>query len=54
MVEGTDNNRKDVTGPVVNLPNDSVAEFSVLQTSFPPSWAFFGRLGSAPHPARQQ
>ncbi|HSP70368.1 MAG TPA: carboxypeptidase regulatory-like domain-containing protein [Bryobacteraceae bacterium] len=34
MVEGTDNNRKDVTGPVVNLPNDSVAEFSVLQNQF--------------------
>lgn len=34
MVEGTDNNRKDITGPVVNLPNDSVAEFSVLQNQF--------------------
>ena len=34
MVEGTDNNRKDVTGPVVTLPNDSVAEFSVLQNQF--------------------
>ncbi|MCU1336285.1 MAG: Cna domain protein [Bryobacterales bacterium] len=34
MVEGTDNNRKDVTGPVVSLPNDSVAEFSVLQNQF--------------------
>jgi hypothetical protein len=34
MVEGTDNNRKDITGPVVTLPNDSVAEFSVLQNQF--------------------
>jgi len=34
MVEGTDNNRKDITGPVVSLPNDSVAEFSVLQNQF--------------------
>src|SRR5579864_6206240 len=34
MVEGTDNNRKDITGPVVALPNDSVAEFSVLQNQF--------------------
>jgi hypothetical protein len=33
-VEGTDNNRKDITGPVVTLPNDSVAEFSVLQNQF--------------------
>ena len=34
MVEGTDNNNKDITGPVVTLPNDSVAEFSVLQNQF--------------------
>jgi hypothetical protein len=34
MVEGTDNNRKDITGPVVSIPNDSVAEFSVLQNQF--------------------
>jgi hypothetical protein len=34
MVEGTDNNRKDITGPLVSLPNDSVAEFSVLQNQF--------------------
>jgi Carboxypeptidase regulatory-like domain len=35
MIEGTDNNNKFVTGPVVALPNDSVAEFSVLQNQFP-------------------
>jgi hypothetical protein len=33
-VEGTDNNRKDVTGAVVNVPNDAVAEFTVLQNQF--------------------
>ena len=33
-IDGTDNNRKDITGPVVALPNDSVAEFSVLQNQF--------------------
>ncbi len=38
MVEGTDNNRKDITGPVVTLPNDSVAEFSVLQNQFSPEF----------------
>jgi hypothetical protein len=33
-VEGVDNNRKDVTGPTVFVPNDAVAEFSVLQNQF--------------------
>ncbi len=33
-IEGADNNRKDITGPVIFLPNDSVAEFSVLQNQF--------------------
>ncbi len=33
-VEGTDNNRKDVTGPVVYVPNESVAEFTLLQNQF--------------------
>jgi hypothetical protein len=33
-VEGTDNNRKDVTGAVVTVPNDAVAEFTVLQNQF--------------------
>ena len=33
-VDGSDNNNKDLTGPVVALPNDSVAEFSVLQNQF--------------------
>src|SRR5436190_2639865 len=33
-VEGVDNNRKDVTGPTVTIPNDAVAEFTVLQNQF--------------------
>jgi hypothetical protein len=33
-VEGVDNNRKDVTGPTIFVPNDSVSEFSVLQNQF--------------------
>lgn len=34
LVEGSDNNRKDITGPLVSLPNDSVQEFTVLQNQF--------------------
>jgi hypothetical protein len=33
-IEGVDNNRKDVTGPTLSIPNDSVAEFTVLQNQF--------------------
>ena len=33
-IEGVDNNRKDVTGPAVAIPNDAVAEFTVLQNQF--------------------
>lgn len=33
-VEGTDNNRKDVTGTVVDVPIDAIKEFSVLQNQF--------------------
>jgi hypothetical protein len=33
-VEGVDNNRKDVTGPIVNVPNDAISEFSLLQNQF--------------------
>src|SRR5579862_3424948 len=33
-VESSDNNSKYVTGPVVNLPNDAVAELAVLQNQF--------------------
>lgn len=33
-IEGSDNNRKDITGPLVTLPNDAVREFTVLQNQF--------------------
>ncbi len=33
-VEGTDNNRKDITGPVVVIPTDAVEEFTLLQNQF--------------------
>jgi hypothetical protein len=33
-VEGLDNNSKSVTGPLVPIPNDSVAEFTVLQNDY--------------------
>jgi len=33
-IDGVDNNRKDVTGPVISLPADSLAEFTVLQNQF--------------------
>ena len=34
MVEGVDNNRKDVTGRSVDVPNEMVQEFSFLQNQF--------------------
>ena len=33
-IDGIDNNSKSVTGPVVFLPNESVAEFTLLQNQF--------------------
>ncbi len=33
-IEGIDNNSDSVTGPVVSLPNDAVAEMTVLQNQF--------------------
>jgi len=33
-IEGVDNNNKSVTGPLVTVPNDAVAEFSLLQNNF--------------------
>lgn len=33
-VDGIDNNRKDITGPIVQLPTDAVQEFTVLQNQF--------------------
>jgi hypothetical protein len=37
-VEGIDNNSLAVTGPVVTVPNDAVAEFSMLQNQFSPDF----------------
>ncbi len=34
MIDGVDNNSKSVTGPVVYVPNESVAEFTLLQNQF--------------------
>jgi hypothetical protein len=39
-VEGADNNNKNVTGPIIYVPNDAVGEFSVMQNQFS---AEFGR-----------
>jgi hypothetical protein len=33
-IEGVDDNRKDVTGPIMDLPIDAIQEFSVLQNQF--------------------
>jgi outer membrane receptor protein involved in Fe transport len=37
-VEGIDNNDKATTGPLVVVPNDAVAEFTVLQNQFSPDF----------------
>jgi hypothetical protein len=37
-IEGVDNNSLSVTGPVVTVPNDAVAEFTVLQNQFSPDF----------------
>jgi hypothetical protein len=37
-IEGVDNNDKSVTGPLVVIPNDAVAEFSLLQNQFSPEF----------------
>jgi hypothetical protein len=41
-IEGVDNNRKDVTGSNVSVPNEGVAEFTLLQNQFS---AEFGHSG---------
>ncbi|HEU5233838.1 MAG TPA: carboxypeptidase regulatory-like domain-containing protein [Terriglobales bacterium] len=38
MIEGVDNNSKSVTGPVVQVPNDAVENFTVLQNQFNPEF----------------
>src|SRR3954452_1084447 len=37
-IEGVDNNNKGVTGPLGALPNDAVAEFTLLQNQFSPEY----------------
>jgi hypothetical protein len=37
-VEGIDNNSLSVTGPIVTVPNDAVAEFSMLMNQFSPDF----------------
>jgi Carboxypeptidase regulatory-like domain len=37
-IEGIDINSKSVTGPVVTVPNDAVAQFTVLQNQFSPEF----------------
>jgi len=37
-IEGTDNNDKTVTGPLVMVPNDAVANFTVIQNNFSPEF----------------
>jgi len=37
-IEGVDNNDKSVTGPLVTVPNDAVAEFTMLQNDFSPEY----------------
>jgi Carboxypeptidase regulatory-like domain len=37
-IEGVDNNNKGITGPLVAVPNDAVAEFSLLQNQFSPEF----------------
>ena len=37
-IEGVDNNSGSVTGPVVTVPNDAVAELSVLQNQYSPDF----------------
>ncbi len=37
-IEGVDNNNKSVPGPVVNVPNDAVENFTVIQNQFSPEF----------------
>ena len=37
-VEGVDNNSKSVTGPLMQIPNDAVDSFTVLQNQFSPEF----------------
>jgi hypothetical protein len=37
-IDGVDNNRHDVTGPTVTVPNDAVDQFSLLENQFSPEF----------------
>jgi hypothetical protein len=37
-IDGVDNNRHDVTGPTVTVPNDAVSQFSILENQFSPEF----------------
>jgi len=37
-IEGVDNNNKGVTGPLIQLPGDAVAEFTLLQNQYSPEY----------------
>lgn len=37
-IEGIDNNSKSTTGPLTTIPNDAVAEFSILANQFSPQY----------------
>jgi hypothetical protein len=37
-IDGVDNNRHDVTGPTVSVPNDAVGQFSLLENQFSPEF----------------
>lgn len=37
-IDGVDNNRHDVTGPTVSVPNDAVGQFSLLENQFAPEF----------------
>ena len=37
-IEGIDNNEKSTTGPLVQVPNDAVAEFTVIANQFSPQY----------------
>lgn len=45
-VEGTDNNRKDVTGPVVYIPNESTSNSPCCKTSLRPNMAILPAASS--------
>jgi hypothetical protein len=37
-IEGIDNNNKSITGPLVQVPNDAVSEFTVIANQFSPQY----------------